>query len=60
MTQARRTSVNHIVKTLSRAQSLVDLAHYQKETQKLISMILRIGTDINKAQDELQRLKDKV
>lgn len=60
MTQAQRTSVDHIVKALSRAQSLVELARYQKETQKLISMILRIGTDINKAQDELQRLKDKV
>ena len=47
MTQSQRVAVNHALESVVNAKSLVNLARYQKEPQKLISMILRIGTDLN-------------
>lgn len=60
MTQSQRAAVNHALESVMSAKSLVDLARYQKEPQKLISMILRIGTDLNEVETRLQTLKGRV
>ena len=60
MTQSQRVAVNHALESVINAKSLVNLARYQKEPQKLISMILRIGTDLNEVETRLQTLKGRV
>lgn len=60
MTQSQRVAVNHVLESVMNAKSLVNLARYQKEPQKLISMILRIGADLNEAETRLQTLKGRV
>ncbi|MCS8594542.1 hypothetical protein EFE27_00855 [Leuconostoc citreum] len=60
MTQSQRVAVNHALESVVSAKSLVNLARYQKEPQKLISMILRIGTDLNEVETRLQTLKGRV
>lgn len=60
MTQAQRVAVNHALESVVNAKSLVNLARYQKEPQKLISMILRIGTDLNEVETRLHTLKGRV
>lgn len=60
MTQSQRVAVNHALESVMSAKSLVNLARYQNEPQKLISMILRIGTDLNEVETRLQTLKGKV
>ncbi|WP_394455192.1 hypothetical protein ACF0HZ_07360 [Leuconostoc suionicum] len=60
MTQSQRVAVNHVLESVRSAKSLVDLARYQKEPQKLISMLLRIGTNLNEVETRLQTLKGKV
>ncbi|MGR8827165.1 hypothetical protein N2E09_06035 [Leuconostoc citreum] len=60
MTQSQRVAVNHALESVMSAKSLVNLARYQKEPQKLISMILRIGTDLNEVEIRLQTLKGRV
>ncbi|MCT8388979.1 hypothetical protein D0501_02560 [Leuconostoc holzapfelii] len=60
MTQSQRVAVNHALESVMNAKSLVNLARYQKEPQKLISMILRIGTDLNEVETRLQTLKGRV
>lgn len=60
MTQSQRVAVNHALESVMSAKSLVNLARYQNEPQKLISMILRIGTDLNEVETRLQTLKDRV
>ncbi|MCK8605885.1 hypothetical protein [Leuconostoc citreum] len=60
MTQSQRVAVNHALESVISAKSLVNLARYQKEPQKLISMILRIGTDLNEVETRLQTLKGRV
>ncbi|QEA54595.1 hypothetical protein [Leuconostoc citreum] len=60
MTQSQRVAVNHALESVMSAKSLVNLARYQKEPQKLISMILRIGTDLNEVETRLQTLKGRV
>lgn len=60
MTQSQRVAVNHALESVMRAKSLVNLARYQNEPQKLISMILRIGTDLNEVETRLQTLKGRV
>ncbi|MDI6522864.1 hypothetical protein [Leuconostoc suionicum] len=63
MTQSQRVAVNHVLESVRSAKSLVDLARYQKESQKLISMfsmLLRIGTNLNEVETRLQTLKGKV
>ena len=60
MTQSQRVAVNHALESMMSAKSLVNLARYQKEPQKLISMILRIGTDLNEVETRLQTLKGRV
>ena len=60
MTQSQRVAVNHALESVMSAKSLVNLARYQNEPQKLISMILRIGTDLNEVEIRLQTLKGRV
>lgn len=60
MTQSQRVAVNHALESVMSAKSLVNLARHQKEPQKLISMILRIGTDLNEVETRLQTLKGRV
>ena len=60
MTQSQRVAVNHALESVRSAKSLVDLARYQKDPQKLISMLLRIGTNLNEVETRLQTLKGKV
>jgi len=60
MTQSQRVAVNHALESVMSAKSLVNLARYQKEPQKLISMILRIGTDLNEVETRLHTLKGRV
>ncbi|GDZ86358.1 hypothetical protein [Leuconostoc citreum] len=60
MTQSQRVAVNHALESVMSAKSLVNLARYQKEPQKLISMVLRIGTDLNEVETRLQTLKGRV
>lgn len=60
MTQSQRVAVNHALESVMSAKSLVNLARYQREPQKLISMILRIGTDLNEVETRLQTLKGRV
>mgnify|MGYP000891081124 FL=1 len=60
MTQSQRVAVNHALESVMNAKSLVNLARYQKEPQKLISMILRIGTDLNEVETRLHTLKGRV
>ncbi|CDX65668.1 hypothetical protein [Leuconostoc citreum] len=60
MTQSQRVAVNHALESVMSAKSLVNLARYQNEPQKLISMILRIGTDLNEVETRLQTLKGRV
>ncbi|KQB80829.1 hypothetical protein AN225_06875 [Leuconostoc lactis] len=60
MTQSQRVAVNHALESVVNAKSLVNLARYQKEPQKLISMILRIGTDLNEVETRLHTLKGRV
>ena len=59
MTQSQRVAVNHALESVMNAKSLVNLARYQKEPQKLISMILRIGTDLNEVETRLHTLKGR-
>ncbi len=60
MTQSQRVDVNHALESVMNAKSLVNLARYQKEPQKLISMILQIGTDLNEVETRLHTLKGRV
>lgn len=60
MTQSQRVAVNRALESVVNAKSLVNLARYQKEPQKLISMILRIGTDLNEVETRLHTLKGRV
>jgi len=60
MTQSQRVAVNHALESVVNAKILVNLARYQKEPQKLISMILRIGTDLNEVETRLHTLKGRV
>lgn len=60
MTQSQRVAVNHALESVMSAQSLVALAKYQKEPQKLISMLLRVGNNLDEVETRLQTLKDKV
>lgn len=60
MTQSQRVAVNHALESVMSDKSLVNLARYQNEPQKLISMILRIGTDLNEVETRLQTLKGRV
>lgn len=60
MTQSQRVAVNHALESVMSAKSLVNLARYQKDPQKLISMVLRIGTDLNEVETRLQTLKGRV
>ncbi|CCF28782.1 hypothetical protein DIS11_07025 [Leuconostoc citreum] len=60
MTQSQRVAVNHALESVMSAKSLVNLARYQNEPQKLISMILRIGTDLNEVETRLQTLKGRL
>ncbi|WP_349550800.1 hypothetical protein [Leuconostoc pseudomesenteroides] len=60
MTQSQRVAVTHALESVMSAKSLVDLARYQKEPQKLINMLLRVGTDLDEVEERLRTLKDKV
>ncbi|UVW16795.1 hypothetical protein [Leuconostoc citreum] len=60
MTQSQRVAVNRALESVMSAKSLVKLARYQKEPHKLISMVLRIGTDLNEVETRLQTLKGRV
>ncbi|TOZ04363.1 hypothetical protein [Leuconostoc pseudomesenteroides] len=60
MTQSQRVAVNHALESVMRAKRLVDLARYQKEPQKLISMLLRVGTNLDEVETRLQTLKGRV
>lgn len=60
MTQSQRVAVNHALESVMNAKNLVNLARYQKEPQKLISVILRIGTDLNEVETRLHTLKGRV
>ena len=60
MTQSQRVAVNHALESVMSAKRLVNLARYQNEPQKLISMILRIGTDLNEVETRLQTLKGRL
>ncbi|CCJ65794.1 hypothetical protein ABGW26_09530 [Leuconostoc falkenbergense] len=59
MTQSQRVAVNHALESVMSAKSLVDLARYQKEPQKLISMLLRV-TNLDEIETRLQTLKGRV
>lgn len=50
MTQLQRVAVNHALESVMSANSLVDLARYQKEPQKLMSMLLRVGTSLDEVE----------
>lgn len=60
MTQSQRVAVNHALESVMNAKSLVALARYQKEPQKLISMLLRVGTNLDEIETRLQTLKGRV
>jgi len=60
MTQSQRVVVNHALESVMNAKSLVELARYQKEPQKLISMLLRVGTNLDEVETRLQTLKGRV
>lgn len=60
MTQSQRVAVNHALESVMSAKRLIDLARYQKEPQKLISMLLRVGTNLDEVETRLQTLKGKV
>ena len=60
MTQSQRVAVNHALESVMNAKSLVDLARYQKEPQKLMSMLLRVGTNLDEIETRLQTLKGRV
>ncbi|MBZ1510732.1 hypothetical protein J6K93_06020 [Leuconostoc mesenteroides] len=60
MTQSQHVAVNHVLESVMSAKSLVDLARYQKEPQKLISMLLRVGTNLDEVETRLQTLKGRV
>ena len=59
MTQSQRVAVNHALESVMSAKSLIDLARYQKEPQKLISMLLRV-TNLDEIETRLQTLKGRV
>ncbi|WP_349551197.1 hypothetical protein [Leuconostoc pseudomesenteroides] len=60
MTQSQRVAVNHALESVMSAKILVELAKYQKEPQKLISMLLRVGTNLDEVETHLQTLKGRV
>ncbi|WP_312693919.1 hypothetical protein [Leuconostoc pseudomesenteroides] len=60
MTQSQRVAVNHALESVISAKNLVDLARYQKEPQKLMSMMLRVGTNLDEVETRLQTLKGRV
>ena len=60
MTQSQRVAVNHALESVMSAKSLVALARCQKEPQKLISMLLRVGSNLDEVETRLQTLKGRV